>query len=128
MLADDLDKKAAADQEIMRPLKTELWMLNILTNGRAGTASTLESFEAIKIFLGLAFLRRRHFGGLTEAESVAHDVLQAERKLREGEMMGEGRQERFARADPFQRMLSAGNKVAWLLGTNGMEMAGAQSA
>jgi hypothetical protein len=58
---------------------------------------------------------------------VAHDVLQAERKLREGEMMGEGRQERFARADPFQRMLSAGNQVAWLLGTNGMEMAGAQS-
>jgi hypothetical protein len=87
-------------------------------------AGTLESFKATKISLGLAFLRRRHFGGLIQTESVAYDVLQAERRLREGEMMG-GRQECFAGADPFQRMLSVGNKVAWLLGTNGMEMAGA---
>jgi hypothetical protein len=54
-------------------------------------AGRFESFT--KIFLGLEFLRRRHFGGLT---AVA-DILEAKRKLREGEMIGEGRQECFTR-------------------------------
>jgi hypothetical protein len=48
---------------------------------------------------------------MTEAETMAHDALEAERNLREGEMMGDGRQECFARADTFERILSAGNKV-----------------
>ncbi|KAJ7937704.1 hypothetical protein B0H13DRAFT_1852341 [Mycena leptocephala] len=35
----------------------------------------------------------RHLGGLAQAETAVADVLEAKRKLREGEMMGEGRQE-----------------------------------
>ncbi|KAJ7914496.1 hypothetical protein B0H13DRAFT_1872881 [Mycena leptocephala] len=35
----------------------------------------------------------RHFRGLTQAETAVTDVLEAKRKLREDEMMGEGRQE-----------------------------------